>query len=292
MCMIRLLETAALSILFLCLPGCNEPEQEPATLEGIKIGDLAPARSTDRGGIEPLKAANFNVYTFEMPAERIDALDDIWLMLRAEPLRFNNYEAFEANSFRVGSGQDPILDELVNMLRRAGGKKVQMVSLLLPDNRGNNLWVAPVPPEQTVFYTSATGAMEAVTLGPGSIGLRLTAQIFPGLRGLCDVRVQPAFISPLRGPVPRTDGRPGSGDFSFTLTGFNLKMSPGDFLLLGPGKDIAEGITLASYFFSRPAPNPRVKMFLPPPSGAGGKVQPYNGPVVRTYLVICTGVND
>lgn len=288
--MIRLFETAALSILLLVLPGCNEPRQEPAALEGIKIGDLAPAHSGDRG-IEPLKAANFNVYTFEMPAERIDALNDIWSMLRAEPLRFNNFEAFEANFFRVGVGH-PTLNDTVNMLHSAGGKRVQTVSLLLPDNRGNNLWVAPVPPGQTVFYTSEAGSMQGVTLGPGSMALRLTAQIFPGLRGLCDVRVQPTFMSPLRGPIPQTEGHPPSGDFPFTPTGFNLKMSPGDFFLLGPSEYVADGMTLAGYFFSRPAPSPRVRMFIPPPSGEPGKLQPYNGPVARVYLVLCTGVND
>ncbi|MHC4363381.1 MAG: hypothetical protein ACYSTZ_11175, partial [Planctomycetota bacterium] len=196
--MIRLLESAVFVLLVLCATGCNEPEREPAVPEGMKIGDLAPWRPDDREGIKPLEAANFNIYVFELPAENLPALDEAWAILWAKRLRFSNAEAFRANSFMAGSGAEPVLNRLVDLLLSAGAKRVQTVALLLPDGLGNNVWVGPVPEQRTVFYSTAEGPPEGVTLGPGAMVLRLAAERYPGLRGLCDLKVQPAFVSPVR----------------------------------------------------------------------------------------------
>jgi hypothetical protein len=290
--MIRLLETAVFVLLVLCVAGCNEPERELAATEGLKIGDLAPWRPEGREGIKPLEAANFNIYVFELPAEELPALDEAWLILRAERLRFSNAEAFQANSFMAGSGAEPVLNQLVDLLLSAGARRVQTVALLLPDGLGNNVWVGPVPGERTVFYSTAQGPPEGVTLGPGAMVLRLTAQRYPGLRGLCDLKVQPAFVSPVSSAIPQVAERARKNAFYFELVGFSLKMSPGEFVLLGPAEYIGDGITLASYFFSRPAPDARVKVLPKPREDGSGEAKPYYGPVVRIYLIVCTGVSD
>jgi len=288
--MIRFLETAVFVSLVLCLTACNEPRPAAAP-EQIKIGDLAPRRAGDREGIEPLKTANFNIYIFELPAEKLPALDEAWAILRTEPLRFRDAEAFRANSFMVGFGTQDILNRVVDILLEPGGRRVQTVALLLPDRVSNNVWVGSVPAQQTVFY-SAAGRPEGVTVGPGAMALRLTAQRYPGLRGLCDVKVQPAFLSPGRSAIPQVAARARANDFFFEPVQFNLKMSPGDFVLLGPAQYVADVMTLAGYFFSRPAPDARVKMLPMPRHDGDRQVEPYYGPVVRTYLIVCTGVSD
>jgi hypothetical protein len=258
----------------------------------MKIGDLAPWRPEDREGIKPLETANFNIYVFELPAERLPALDDAWLILRAERLRFSDGEAFRANSFMAGSGAEPVLNQLVDSLLGAGARRVQTVALLLPDGLGNNVWVGPVPEQRTVFYSTAEGPPEGVTLGPGAMVLRLTSQRYPGLRGLCDLQVQPAFVSPVSSAIPQVAERARKKAFFFEQVGFSLKISPGEFVLLGPAEYIGDGITLASYFFSRPAPDARVKVLPKPREDGSGEVEPYYGPVVRIYLIVCTGVSD
>jgi len=84
------------------------------------------------------------------------------------------------------------------------------------------------------------------------------------------VDVQPVFSLPVRSSIPQLAAREKSGEFLFTSAGFKLKMSPGDFVILGPQKYISHQITLGGLSFSRPEPKP----------------------VVRVFLFVCTGIID
>lgn len=267
-------------------------EEDEAMRKGLKIGDLAPSPRDKRPGIQSLKTINFNVYIYEMPAENITALDEIWQMLYKEPLRFVDYEAFGANSFSVGFGQVQMWSEVTRLLDAGGGRKVRRVSLLLPGGQADDVAIAGLPREQTIFYIATDGSMDGRSIGPGRLGVRMKAEKIPGLRGVCNVNAWPVFTSPVRSAIPQLADRAKSHEFIFTSAGFGLKMSPGDFFLLGPEKYVGEQMTLGGYFFSKGAPSPGVRLFVIPPSGDTQKRVPYFGPVVRIYLVVCTAIND
>jgi hypothetical protein len=153
-------------------------------------------------------------------------------------------------------------DIIANVLRDAGGKKIEKVSLLLPDGETSDLTIAELDKEQTIFYISSSGSLEGVTVGPGKLILRIKVEKIPGSRGVCNVIAQPVFTPPITSPIPQLAEREKANEFLFTSAGFHLKMSPGDFVLLGPEKYLGHQITLGSLFFSRPRPEPTVRMFL------------------------------
>lgn len=244
------------------LTSCNAPEKDEPIWEQVKLGDLAPSSDAKHPPGQLLKTINLNIYVFEMPAENINALNDVWQELYTKPLQFNNYDAFCANSFLVGFGQIQMWNKIANILRNAGGKKIETVSLLLPDGETNDFTIARLDKEQTIFYISSTGSMEGTTVGPGRLALRIKVERIPGSRGVCQVSAQPVFPSPITSPIPQLAARAKSAEFLFTSAGFSLKMSPGDFVLLGPEKYIGHQITLGSLFFSRPGRRPVVRIFL------------------------------
>ena len=270
--MIRVFQIVVFGCAAILLTGCNAPEKDKdeAIWEQVKIGDLAPSPNAKRPSSQLLKTINFKVYIFEIPAENISTLDDIWATLYTEPLRFNNSDAFKANSFLVGFGQVQMWDKIADLLRTAGGEKIETVSLLLPDGQANDLTIARLHNEQTIFHISTAGSMEGVTIGPGKLALRIKAEKIPGSRGVCNVVMLPVFSPPIKRAFSQSATREKSAEFPFTPAGFKLKMSPGDFVFLGPGKYISHQITLGSLFFSRPKPKP----------------------VVRTYLIVCTRIID
>lgn len=273
--MIRVSQIMVFSCALTLLTGCSAPEKNKPIWEQIKIGDLAPSPDAKPPWGRLVKTINFVIHTFEIPAENISALDDIWQILPGshfaknrkmgalytKPLRFNDYNAFKANSFSVGFGQRRMLNKIADSLYNADAKKVKTVSLLLPDGQDKDLAIKRLDNEQTIFYISTAGSMEGATVGPGKLALRIKAEKIPGSRGVCDVDTKPVFSSPIRKK---------SSDFLFTPLGFKLKMSPGDFVFLGPQKFISHQITLDSLFFSRPKPKP----------------------VIRAYLIVCTGIID
>jgi len=282
--MIRIFQIAVLSCAAVLLISCNASEKNKPVWQQVKIGDLAPSDRGKRPAGRLLKTINFSIHIFEIPAENISILDEVWPLpsgcefaenqksasLYRKPLRFNDSDAFSANSFLIGFGRLEMWDKIADLLRSADAKRVETVSLLLPDGQANDLTVAGLDNEQMIFYASAGGSTEAVSIGPGKLLLRIKAEKIPGSRGVCDVDIQPAFSPPTKSPIAQLAAREKLSEFVFTSAGFELKMSPGDFVFLGPEKYISRRVTLAGLFFSRPEPRP----------------------VVRTYLIICTRIID
>jgi hypothetical protein len=82
-----------------------------------------------------------------------------------------------------------------------------------------------------------------------------------------------------------------SDEFRFSSAGFWLRMSVGDFFVLAP-RDYGEGqIRLADYLLSRAAPSSGVRLYVDRSLEAGGQPERYFGPVVRLYVLVCSGIN-
>ena len=262
--MARTLKTVILVGMILLFAGCQAAEEKPIW-EQVKIGQLAPA--TGGGGLlgQLLKTIDFNVYVFEIPTGKISVLDEIWPELYSKPFHFRDRQAFNANSFSMGFGQAQMWDKIGNKLRSGGAKKVETISMLLNNAEPRDLVVSEVEKEKTIFYIAGSGPMEGVTVGPGKIALRMKAEKIDASRGVCNLEAMPVFSPRPKGRIERLSKQQDKETFLFKALGFNLKMSPGDFLFLGPSKYSAHQATLASHFFSR-----------------GGQ-----WPIVQVYLIIC-----
>jgi hypothetical protein len=260
--MIRLFQTMVLICTAALLTSCKAPEKEKPIWEQVKLSDLATSSDANSPEGQLLKTINLDIHIFEMPIEDINVLNVVWQMMYTKPLQFNDYEAFKANSFSIGFGQIQMWNTIANVLRDAGCKHIETVSLLLPDGETNDFTITRLNREQTVFYTSSAGSLEGATIGPGKLALRIKVEKIPGKRGVCKVNAQPVFPPPITSPIPQLAEQAKSNEFLFTSAGFHLKMSPGDFVLLGPDKYIGHQITLGSLFFSRPKPKPTVMMYL------------------------------
>jgi len=285
--MIRIFQITVLCCAGLALTGCSAPQENQPIWQQVKITDLAPSHRAKQPGEQLLKTINFDVYVFEIPAENISKLDDIWEILYTKPLQFNNYDTFRANSFLVGLGQVQMWGKIADLLRAADGKRTRRASLLLPDGQADDLTVVRLYDEQTIFYTSTDGSMGGATIGPGTLALHIKAEKIPGSRGVCKVNAQPVFLPPMKSPIPQLAAREKTSKVFFTCCRFGAKMSPGDLVFLGPEKYISHQMTLGSLFFSKPEGS----LFLKKTEGS----QPTKAklkPAVRTFLLICTRIND
>jgi hypothetical protein len=280
--MIRVLHIAVLSSLAFWLTGCNGSEEEPIWKQ-VKITDLAPIDNNKQAEVKRLKTLNFRLYIFEIPSEDISILEEVWPKLYTQPLRFNDAGAFSGNLFIAGFGQVPMWGIIADLLRSVDGIQAGTVSLLLPDGQSNDVAVAILGSEQTIFYISKNVLMKKVKLGPGQIGMRIQAEKIAGSRGVCKVNVLPVFSPPRRISIPLLASREKSGEFLFTSAGFNLKMSPGDFILFGPEEYDGSQTSLGSLILSKPEGS----LFF----NELERKAPELKPSVRLFLLVCTGVN-
>lgn len=266
-----------------CLIGCTVTEEEPIWKD-IKIGDLAPRRDDKPASEYLIETTNFDLHIFEMPAENIDKLDDIRKALYTRPLRFNSLHAFGANSFSVRFGQIRMWNEIYNLLLAAGGKIIKKVSLMLAEDQPETIAITGLDGPRILFFTSTYGSREGANIGPGIFGLRIKAQKIPGSRGVCNVTAYPVFSPPIRrGPIPQLEARSKNREFPFSAAAFALKMSPGDFILLGPKEYISDQTALGGLFFS----NPKGSLFLSEIERKPLELKP----AVRIFLLVCTRIN-
>jgi len=270
-------------LLCFCLIGCASPQEEPIW-EKVKIGDLAPHHGDKPPSARLIKTINFDLHIFEIPAENIDKLDDTRKTLYTKPLRFNSLHAFGANSFSVHFGQIRMLDQIYNLLLAASGNIIAKVSLMLADGQAETITITGLDVPRTIFFTSTYGSREGANIGPGILALRLKAQTIPGSRGVCDVTAYPVFSPPIiKGAIPQLDARAKIREFPFSAAAFALKMSPGDFILLGPKEYISDQTALGGLFFS----NPEGSLFF----SETERKPPERKPAVRIFLLVCTRTN-
>jgi len=254
----------------LTLTACRESQKNKPIWEQVKITDLMPSTGKENAELQQLKTTNFNACVFEVPVENIKTVNGIWQMLTTQPMRFNNYEAFKANLFLAGFGQAQTWNKIAELLVAAAAKKTETNYLLLPEGQPARIAVAKLKSEQTVFYVPIGGRMEGVMAGPGTLVLQTKAEKIAGSRGVCDFTARPVFLSTVRSAVPQPVAREKTGEIVFDSVGFGLKMSPGDFLLLGPEKYVSDRMTLSSLFFT------------------GSERRP----VIRIFLFVCAGIAD
>jgi len=266
--MIRGFRVIVFAFVIIPLAGCGS--RDKPIWQDVKLGDL---RASDTAGAalrQQLKTIDFNVYTFEMPAVGAAALDDIWPRLYSSPIAFRNKRAFDDNFFSAGFGEQAMWDDVARTLRNIGAEKTALVSLYLLDSQPNDVTAAGIYGKQHLYYTGSDGTRQASTIGPGQLVFRLQADRIPGSRGVCRLNVVPVFSPGGVSAVPQLAERLRAAEVVFESAGFSLRISPGAFVFLWPKKYLSPRANLTGRLFCADADNP----------------------VIRTYLIVCTGMVD
>ena len=116
--------------------------------------------------------------------------------------------------------------------------------------------------KKTVFYVAAGGSAEGVTIGPGKLNLKIKVQKMASVKGICKFKAIPSSPSPIKDILSRLPDRKNDGDFDFDVLGFNVNMSPGDFLLLGSRQKNNDPLSLANLFFNRKRLGPKLRIYM------------------------------
>ena len=127
----RFFQIAVCGLTVVILGGCSgsKQNQDEPIWKHVKLRDLATPDVNGQTDSQ-LKTINFNVFIYEMPAAKIGDLNDIWQVLYTRQLQFSNYDAFRANSFKVGFGQEGQNWGKIGEVLRKAGKPMHVADLL------------------------------------------------------------------------------------------------------------------------------------------------------------------
>jgi len=277
----------------LSMSGCGQERarREGLAIEGIKVGDLEPVST-----MQLPRQVNFQVFTFEAPAESLPSPRELFLGLIRSPLHFTDDKAFEANGFFAGFGRREMWDEIAARLGRAGARSKGTNRLLIFDDKGDDIIFTALGTDQSIFYVTGEGKLSGASLGDGQLAWRLKARPVEQLRGACEVEIQPVFKRFVDNTISRLLDRQESDEMVFDVAGFELTMSSGDFVLIGPSQYKQADITLGSLFFASRGD------FAFALSGQDERSEEIEGrrayrlrkdvELIRLFLVACTGVSD
>jgi hypothetical protein len=242
------------------LAGCGNTKQEEPELKGIKIGELAPAGRRIQPQI--LQTTNIEAITFELPAENVKSLDGIWQILNAGTLRYTDPNGFAANGLRAAAGEFVALDKVKNMLKSAKAKKLSATALLMQNGQSEIITTARLNRKTNISYVFRQGIIKNVDVGPGILGLQVTARQSIGAQIFANVQVVPVISASTDGLAPELAAQLKANDLRFYSAGFNVMMKPGSFVVLAPSEYKPDDITTASRFFTRAGPKPAVLVLL------------------------------
>lgn len=246
--MVRLFEIVVLGSTLTVLAGCGNGGEQPGYGQ-VKLGDLATVGGVERLGDQAIRMINLDVVTFEFPAEKLDALQDIRAMLNTNAPRSSDPNVFRANSFWAGAAPPRILQTTVDRLTAAGGSKTDATSLLIPDGSSETVNIARIARKSDISFVSRRNWPDKVNVGPGYLTLRVSAARPPGSALVCTVQVTPIFSPKTRGLTPKLAERLRANQVRFSSAAFALRMRIGDFILLMPLRPCDEPSTLCGLFF-------------------------------------------
>lgn len=209
----------------------------------------------------------FRIFMYEMPAGKASILEGIFDELETKAIKFVNRRAFVANDFSVGLGGKAAWNKIMERLDYAGARRVSTKTLIVFDDRGDEIVVRQLDEEQSIFYADEAGRLGGVALGDGRVLWEMKARPHSQQRGVAEVEFQCLFRPNVRSSVGRLMGLEAAGQQAFDFSRFGARISSGEFLALGPSQYKADEITLSSLLFSSSQSD-----------------------VVRVYLIACMGV--
>jgi hypothetical protein len=268
--------------LFVGLAGCKTKPKEQQIWEQVKIGDLAPR--------DKLSAPQFHstvvidVQILDLPADRVDRLDDIWPVLSATPIKLSSYNAFTENSFRMRHGRTDAWSQVRSLLAEAGAQKAGTVSLIVPANDFTDLPVAELSTGREITYVGNNLMKQTAHVGSGVLALRLRAEPIPWARGVHKIIGYPTYTIPVVSAIGPLQAKARENEFYFAPAAFAVQMAPGDLIVIGPDEYTGERQTLGGLFFNRPE---GILFFNP-----AKRTPPEIKPGVRIYVLICSAIND
>lgn len=255
----HLLKWVVILMMTAFMAGCDNTGKAPQT-EGIKIGELAPAGQRIRPQV--LRTTNIDIVIFEVPADNVRLLDDVWGILDKGTLRFNDPNGFEANKLRAATGKFGDLDKIDKTLKSADAKKQSTTTLLISDGQPEVLNISRMTGKSTISYIGHNGDVKSSEAGPGILAIEISARKIINKRGVTGIQVLPVIYTPTEGLAPAIAAKLKAGDLRFYSAGFGLDMKPGDIVMLSPAQFSPDEITVAGRFFTRAGQDASVSLLI------------------------------
>ena len=159
---------------------------------------------------------------------------------------------------------------------------------------GDDIPVAKAKAGQTISYNDIDGITTETAPDNGLFVLRIKAKPIARLRDTAEVDIRPVCKRGKRGTVALLTEKLKNKEVVFDSTAVKLRMSEGDFVLLGPKKYYPQQMPLSNLFFTLRGNFffPRTSMEQADEKTPSDKAAKWHKdiPLLRLYMIVCTRV--
>ena len=279
-----------LCILALCLSsGCQQPEpkRKQASIEGVKLSDLVPAKNEFN-----FKQIQLDFVAFEMPAENFSTVSSVIETLSDADIVYTSKKNFKTNGFTAGIGLNEQWKDFIPALRQARARKAFTSKLLVFDQQGDDVHVKNIRTPIDISYISRIGDTREITLPDGRPQFRIKATPLSQRKGLAAIRLEALYRNNFGGNLPAPKGITVTNETLFDFSSIKLKLNEGDFLIIAPDAYSDDYTTVSSLFFSFIGNYPEpVTDEEDLKKGINFRIKP-DTPLLRIYMLICVKVDS
>jgi len=162
----------------------------------------------------------------------------------------------------VGAGAFEQGRAVVKKLNEAGAIRVAQTRVIVPIKQPQILSQTFLQENETLAFATSLASATEVSPGPGFIGWIFTAKPDPRFRGMVQVHLYPAFWQQGIENIRRMMGKPPIQFHPINEGGILTRMGEQGFILLTPGRDVPEQLTLDKLLFFLPGQRPKVQFFV------------------------------
>jgi len=243
--------------------GCGDSARSTDKIPtgGIKLDDLAAGPDEK----EPSQIY-FRVFTFELPVEQVKPLQEVFKVMSRRQIRFADRDAFDANGFLAGFGTQEDWPGLSGELDKLVARKTATRNVVVYEAAGDDVSVSLLNSTQDVAWVGEGGKVMRDAFAVGRFAWVLKAQPMESVRGVAQVEILPVYKIGTQSFFSHLANMRDSSPFS--AASMNIRMSPGDYVLLASGGEPvgADGQAIAPLTLNRllfyPAGRPNVMQML------------------------------
>lgn len=237
-------------------PGCTAQKDPKKEIKEMGSKIFSGSKKSSKGSIRKLvDMVKIRVGTIEVPAGSASRSGKLWNYLDEEPVALKS-TVLGLNGFRVGLGIEETWPEVKRALKELTGKTVKMTDIQTAPGQPTPVVVQEKRPVQTIFSYTEKGFLKGSDYPPGDNLLLLCPTINEYDRDAVLLTIQPQIRTTRHYRLPTTkDGyttlvrRPKI--FDFTSMTFSLKVTKGDFLIIGPGAQSSRPSSMGHHFLTR-----------------------------------------
>jgi len=262
----------SLFIAVFLVAGCHEPEagMEGPPIDGIRITDLAPRVKKQT----PVRTV-FRVFTFEVPAEEMQSLGELFESMSKRQIRYADRAVFDGNGFRAGFGSQSEWGSFSAAIQAVASRTTNTRNVVAYELEGDELMTATLKFTEQVAWIGPRDAIVRNMFTFGRFSWMIKARRTGGIRGLAEVTIVPAYKLGTQDTFSQVDHFEDRSPFASCA--LDVRMSPGDYLLLGSTGEPTGGDGLGI----GPLTLTRLLFYSVDRPGS-----------LKVYLILCVGVED